>query len=322
VRESVDHIKRLDYQDFEVFIVTDEKEDYDFGDSRIKILTSGNVGPGEKRNLAASKASGNVLAFLDDDSYPETDWLKNADKIFQDSKVYALGGPAVTPKEAGYLERMSGRVMGSFIVSGKTTFRYSPKEKRLVDDYPSVNLFVRKKDFDEVGGFPIEFWPGEDTKLCLDLVQKFNRNFPYDPSVVVYHHRRYLLKPLLKQISRYGQHRGQFARIFPATSRVPMYFAPSALVLALFFSPFFIILLPRLLGTYLLFVVIYLSLILIESIKVSHKEDRRVRAGFDFFVAVLATHVYYGLHFLIGLFRTPRLKLKRFDLKTGNYIEG
>jgi len=30
VKESISHIKDLDYQDYEVFVVTDEREDYDF----------------------------------------------------------------------------------------------------------------------------------------------------------------------------------------------------------------------------------------------------------------------------------------------------
>ena len=250
VKESVENIKKLKFSDFEVFIITDEKEDFEFNDSRFKILVSGNVGPGEKRNLAAQKSNGEILAFLDDDSYPSVDWLGNAESIFRDAGVYALGGPAVTPKDAGYLERISGLILESVLVSGGTTFRYIPKEKRIVDDYPSVNLFVRKEDFDSVGGFPIEFWPGEDTKLCLDLVKKHGKGFPYDPSVIVYHHRRGILGPHLKQISRYGMHRGQFVRIYPETSRIPMYFVPSIFVLGLLLGPFISFFIPILFSFY------------------------------------------------------------------------
>ncbi len=322
VKENIARIKKLDYPDFEVFIVTDEEEKYDFGGTRMKILVSGNVGPGEKRNLAASKATGEVLAFLDDDSYPEIDWLNNASKIFEDTDVYALGGPAVTPRGAGYLERMSGKVLESLLVSGGTTYRYIPKEKRLVEDYPSVNLFVRKKDFDEIGGFPIEFWPGEDTKLCLDLVKKFGRGFPYDPSIIVYHHRREILKPHLKQISRYGQHRGQFARIFPETSRLPMYFIPSLFVIGLFGGLPLSIIVPRLSNIYFPIVFLYLFLVFIEALRVCVKEENKLRAFDDFSKAVIATHIYYGVNFLIGILRRPKLKLKKFDKKTGNYVEG
>lgn len=321
VKESTDRIKKLDYQDFEVFIVTDEVVEYDFGEARIKVLVSGNVGPGEKRNLAAKQATGEVLAFLDDDSYPEVDWLTNSAKIFENPKVYALGGPATTPLDAGYSERMSGRVIESAFVGGNTTYRYIPKAKRMVDDYPSVNLFVRKDAFESVGGFTLDFWPGEDTKLCLDLVKKYNRKFLYDPSVLVYHHRRGLLLPHLKQISRYGQHRGQFAKIFPETSRIPTYFAPSFFVIGLVFGPLLCFLIPFLWLFYYWVIFVYLSILFIESAKVAMKE-KSIVAFFEFVVAMFMTHVVYGVNFLIGLIRKPKLKLKRFDKKTGNYVEG
>jgi glycosyltransferase involved in cell wall biosynthesis len=321
VKESISHIKELDYRDYEVFVVTDEKEDYDFSDPRIKVITSGNVGPGEKRNLAAKASKGDVLAFLDDDSYPEKNWLSKAAKIFEDSDVYALGGPAATPKDAEYLERMTGYLFESFIVSGGTTYRYRPEGKRFVDDYPSVNLFVKKLAFEEVGGFPIEFWPGEDTKLCLDLVKKFGRKFPYDPEVLVYHHRRNIFKPYLKQISRYGRHRGQFVRIFPQTSRIPMYFVPSAfvvwffggLILSLFWKIFFLF--------YLLSLLIYLIVVSFVSFGVLKKE-KSARAAFDFVKGVFLTHMYYGVNFLIGIMKRPDLELRGYDKKTGNYIGG
>jgi len=321
VKEIIFHVKNLNYSNFEVFIITDVKEEFDFGDSRFKLLLADQFSPGGKRNQGARNATGGILAFLDDDSYPEKDWLTNAATIFADASIYALGGPAATPLDAGYSERMSGRVVESAFVSGNTTYRYIPKPKRMVDDYPSVNLFIRKDSFMSVGGFTTEFWPGEDTKLCLDLVKKYGRKFWYDPSVLVYHHRRGLLLPHLKQISRYGQHRGQFAKIFPETSRVPGYFAPSAFVLGIVLGPFFCFLIPPLWNIYYWVIIVYLSVLFFESAKVAFKE-KNIIAFFEFEVAVFVTHVVYGINFLIGLLRKPKLKLKRFDEQTGNYVEG
>lgn len=324
VKESIARIKKLDYSEFEVFIVTDEDEssDYDFGGRRIKLISSGKVGPGEKRNLAAKEATGDILAFLDDDSYPEYNWLTNAEKVFEDPDIYALGGPAVTPRGAEYAERMTGYLFESWVVSGFTTYRYRPEKNRLVNDYPSVNLFVRKKSFDEVGGFPIEFWPGEDTKLCLDLVKKYGKGFPYDSGVLVYHHRRDIFKPYLKQISRYGQHRGQFARIFPQTSRIPMYFAPSAFVLFLVVgivsSFFWYTAFP----IFLFSLSLYFGALYISSFKYVEKEENPQSTRFDYMKGVFLTHVYYGYNFLVGIIKKPRLELKKYSSETGNYTEG
>jgi len=257
VKESIEKLKNLDYENFEVFIVTDGKDSYDPGWEKVKVLISGDVGPGKKRNMGAEKATGEILAFLDDDSYPRSDWLKKAAEIFKDTEVYALGGPAVTPEDAGYLERMSGWLFSSVVISGAMVYRYIPTLRGMVDDYPSVNLFVRKSAFDDISGFTTEFWPGEDTKLCLDLVKKFERKFPYDPDVVVYHHRRDIFKPYLKQVSRYGRYRGQFARVFPQTSRIPMYFMPSLFVLGLTFGLGLIFLLPFLTPVYIFCILVY-----------------------------------------------------------------
>jgi cellulose synthase/poly-beta-1,6-N-acetylglucosamine synthase-like glycosyltransferase len=324
VKESITRIKKLDYPEFEVFIVTDEDEskDYDFGGTRIKLISSGKAGPGEKRNLAAKQATGDILAFLDDDSYPDYGWLTNAAKIFEDPVVFALGGPAITPKGAGYEERMTGYLFESFPVSGWTTYRYKLEEARMVNDYPSVNLFVRKSSFDEVGGFPIEFWPGEDTKLCLDLVVKHGRKFPYDPDVLVYHHRRDIFKPYLKQISRYGKHRGQFARIFPETSRIPMYFAPSLFVIGLVGGFVLSIFWSYLSLYYTLAILLYFGILYFSSNKFSRNEEDPPKARFDFIKGVFLTHIYYGVNFLIGIMRKPKLKLKKYDESTGNFVEG
>lgn len=93
IRENIAHLKQLEFGDFEAIIITDAKEQYDFGDNRFFLLDSGNVGPGEKRNIGAKHATGEILTFLDDDAYPSPTWLTEASTIFADPKVYALGGP-------------------------------------------------------------------------------------------------------------------------------------------------------------------------------------------------------------------------------------
>lgn len=322
VKESVPHILNLSYQNFEVLIVTDYPEKNIFRDKRVRIISSDkDPTPGQKRNLGAKKAKGGVLVFMDDDASPEDDWLNRAYEIFKDNKVYALGGPAATPKNAGLLERLGGRVFESWLASGGTVYRYRPGQARIVNDYPSVNLFVRKKSFDKVGGFTTEFWPGEDTKLCLDLLHLYNRGFPYDPSPIVYHHRRELLLPHLKQVSRFGRHRGQFAKIFPETSRVPSYFVPLFFIAGLFLGPLASVIVPQFWIVYFAVLAIYLLLLFIESINVFLTE-LSLKAAIYFMVGIFWTHVVYGVNFLIGLMKKPKFVAKRVDFKTGKYLEG
>ena len=322
VKESIPHILNLSYQNFEVLIITDLPEKNIFKDKRVRIIDSKkDPTPGPKRNLGARKAKGSVLVFMDDDAFPEDDWLDRAYEIFKDKKVYALGGPAVTPRDASLLERLGGRVFESWLASGGTSYRYAPGRARIIKDYPSVNLFVRKKDFNKVGGFTTEFWPGEDTKLCLDLVHLYGRGFPYDPSPIVYHHRRQLLLPHLKQVSRYGRHRGQFAKIFPETSRVPSYFVPLFFVAGLFIGPLAAVFIPQLWVVYFVVLAVYLLLLLIESVNVFITE-LSLKAAIYFMVGIFWTHVVYGVNFLIGLVKKPKFVPKKVDFKTGKYLEG
>jgi hypothetical protein len=117
---------------------------------------------------------------------------------------------------------------------GGAACRYRPVgAARCVDDWPSVNLLVRKSDFLAAGGFNCRYYPGEDTKLCLDLTQRLGKRIVYDPAVVVYHHRRPLFWGHFRQIGQYAVHRGYFVKAFPATSRRPCYFLPTLLVVAL-----------------------------------------------------------------------------------------
>ena len=68
VRETVPYILSLDFADWELFIVTNENQKTEWpNESRIKMLSSGRVGPAEKRDIAAAVATGQYIVFLDDD---------------------------------------------------------------------------------------------------------------------------------------------------------------------------------------------------------------------------------------------------------------
>jgi len=321
VRESSRYLKKLKYENFEVIIVTDEPEENIFEDERFKIIASKTPGPGEKRNIGAQTASGDILAFLDDDAFPGQDWLDTAKAAFARSGVYALGGPAVTPPNVSLYERMSGRILESWLCSGPTGYRYFPDRKRYVDDYPSVNFLIRRDNFFAVGGFPIDFWPGEDTKLCLDLVEKYQQKIFYDPNLIVFHHRRKIFIEHLKQVSRYGRHRGQFARIYPKTSRLPGYFVPSLFVLGLILGPLAIKLQPILSPVYFGFLGVYLAALFLESVRVVALE-KNLLSGVLFVVGAFETHIIYGINFISGFLKRPKLIHRKFDEQTGKYIGG
>ena len=340
LRETVKHLKEQSFKNFEIIVLTDGKEKL----PGIKMIPSGEVGPAHKRNLGARKAKGEILAFLDDDSYPDKNWLKNAVAIFKTEvaqtpqafqasersersssrqSIAAVCGPCLTPPKDNIYQKASGWVWASWLGSGGAgAYRNRIAPRREVDDFPSVNLLVRKKDFEKVGGFDVDHWPGEDTKLCMDLVYKLKKKIIYDPSVIVYHHRRSVFRPHLKQISRYALRRGFFAKKFPKTSFRIGYLIPFLFAYGLIFGGLFSIVFPSFRPLYYILYTTYFILLLASGLEVLCKEKNFYLALLTT-VAIFATHLWYGLLFPFGYFKSDLgVVLKKVDKKKKIYAEG
>jgi GT2 family glycosyltransferase len=225
--------------------------------------------------------------------------LDIANKYFADETVVALGGPAITPPTDSFWQRVSGAVFLSKF-SGGAPERYVPVgEVRPTNDWPSVNLLVRRKPFLDIGGFNSPYWPGEDTKLCLDLIQKTGKKILYVPQMKVWHHRRAGLFAHLKQVGGYGLHRGYFAKHYPETSRKLLYFVPSALVFFALCSSFTPVFWP---GTTWLFLTgwtVYGLALLKAWLDILKNE--KVAVALAAMVYTVATHLWYGMRFIQGL---------------------
>lgn len=303
VSETIPKIIAQNYQNFEIIVLPDKSNTQKLPKTRI-ISTFPVTGPAQKRDIGAQKSKGEILAFLDDDAYPSRDWLKNALKYFQKSggRIAAVCGPGVTPFDDNLWQKASGWIWSTWLgAGGAGVYRCIPQKKREVDDFPTFNLLIRKDDFLKVGGFDSHFWPGEDTKICLDLVQKLGKKIVYDPKILVYHHRRPLFGPHLKQVGNYGLHRGHFARILPETSARIGYLIPVLFTLGLIFGFLFSLFHPVFLVIYLVIVSFYLLLLSKEGILIFAKE-KNVKLSFLVMLGIFLTHFWYGLRFIQGYF--------------------
>jgi len=159
----------------------------------------------------------------------------------------------------------------------------------------------------KLGGFDTEYWPGEDTKLCLEITKKLNMKILYIPDVLVYHHRRELFRSHLKQIWSYAVHRGFFAKKFPETSLKLSYFLPSILVASLAIGiPLsiidIVIGIPFTIGNYDLSTLFsfpisaYILISLIPAVK-----TKSLRMAIFVILGIIFTHIFYGIGFLRGL---------------------
>ncbi len=301
VLETVEHLQNLDGDNWEAFVVTNEMQLAPWDDSRISIIESGRVGPADKRDLAATVATGEILVFLDDDSYPERNYLGVLRRCFADGHQ-VVGGPAITPATDSYWQQVSGAMYLSRLTGGSPE-RYSAREPaRYVDDWPSVNLATRSSAFEFVGGFDCRFWPGEDTLLCDKFASRGLRIW-YEPNLVVWHHRRGSLLSHLKQAGSYGLHRGFFARKFGHSSRKVGYFAPSALVVLILAAAAMPPGVPFNLA--LAGILLYVFAQLVGAVQVASQVGPRVAIGS--LVYGTLSHLWYGVRFIQGFLITRNL---------------
>jgi cellulose synthase/poly-beta-1,6-N-acetylglucosamine synthase-like glycosyltransferase len=292
--ECVNCCKKLDYDNYEILLLPDYASENING---VKIVPTGFVTPGRKRNIGIANAEGEFCAFIDSDAYPSRDWLRNAMKYFDGPMVAGVGGPGLTPEQDSLMQRGSGHVLSSFMVGGISS-RYRAERVFESDDIHSCNFVARKSVLEEVGGWNEKYWPGEDTLICL-AIKKLGKKLVEASDVVVYHHRRPLFKKHLKQVSRFGLHRGFFAKRFQGNSFKLTYFVPSLLVLSLFVGVFASLINSFLMNVMLLAVAMYLIL---GSIATS-LEVKEAKLVLPVWLGIIATHVVYGVSFLVGLMR-------------------
>ncbi len=292
--ESINGCKQLDYPNLEIIVLPDNvsgKID------NVKIICTGPVSPGIKRNIGVKSSQGQFCAFIDNDAYPRRDWLINALKFFEDPIVAGVGGPGLTPPEDGLFQKAGGYVLSSFMM-GNLSSRYKTKSSFESTDIHSCNFIARKSTVEEAGGWDEKYWPGEDTLMCL-AIKKIGKKLIESSNIVVYHHRRSLFKSHLKQVSRFGQHRGLFVKKFPENSVKLTYFFPALLVIAFivgvafsfFFGFFYYILL---LGTITYILASFAAAIL---------QVKDAKLAFIVWAGIIVTHLVYGSYFISGLLK-------------------
>jgi len=291
-RECIEYCRRLDYPNFEIILLPDYSTEAIDG---VIIIATEPVPPGVKRNIGVKNSTGEFCAFIDNDAYPRSDWLTNAVKCFENPQVGGVGGPGLTPNEDCSMQKAGGYVLSSFMV-GSLSSRYKTKGCFESDDIHSCNFIARKAVVEEAGGWNEKYWPGEDTLMCL-AIKRLGKKLVESSDVVVYHHRRPLFSPHLKQVSRFGEHRGFFVKKFPENSVKLTYFFPSLLVFSLIVG-----IVISLFFSFFAYVVLFgVVAYLVSSLIASALQVRNVKLLLSVWLGIIVTHIVYGSFFLSGL---------------------
>jgi glycosyltransferase involved in cell wall biosynthesis len=198
-------------------------------DNRLTNVVEANRNPATRRNRAVSTASGEILAFMDDDAVADRRWIATAGAYFDaHPDVLALGGPDPAPPASPPDELISDTLLRTpWIGSGIAC--HEDRRGIFAITHPSdialVNLFVRRAaftGFDESVGYI-----GEDTRLIAELMQR--GTVMYHGGVRVFHRRRAFPGPYLRQRWRYRVKTGQMLRrhdpAYTANRTIRLFFA-------------------------------------------------------------------------------------------------
>lgn len=326
LHENLPSFNEQRYKNFEVIILPNEMSEHDQTLLKkyrfLRIIPTKKIHrPALKRDIGAKHAKGDILAFIDDDAFAKKKWLKNAVEVFDKKQVGAVCGPGILPKNAQFWEQVFDEVLKTSVGSGGFAYRFVRRPARYVDDYPSMNFLIKKKLFKKLGGFNSDYWPGEDSKLCEDLVYKLGEKIYYDPSVTIYHHRRNNLIGYLKQHGNYGFHRGAFFAHGDRNSRRLTYVIPTVFVGYLFllalltiFNLKFLILNKFLIfnfsriagsssaGKFLIIPLILYIIILLYTGMTALRNTKSLKIAIFSAIVLFLTHVIYGVQFIKGFF--------------------
>ncbi|OGH42852.1 MAG: hypothetical protein A3B53_02285 [Candidatus Levybacteria bacterium RIFCSPLOWO2_01_FULL_42_15] len=290
---------KLKYQHYEILVVTDKPIVPVITGKKVRCLVMNINHPTtgtEKRDFALPFVKGEICAFIDDDAYPDSNWLTNAIPWFKYERIVAVGGPGVTPLEDSFWQKIGGYAIESYFCSGNIQYRFYPTFERFSKDQPGYNLLVRTSVLKKVKGWGTTFYGGEDTVLCIKLL-KFGKIL-HDPNIIVYHHRRTFPFGHLKQIGSVGLHRGYFFKKYPQTSRGTFYLLPTILTLGFISGIVLVVRFPQLFA--LPFVLVFLFFLLLGTISVyRHKVD--ITSSLIASIAIMMTHMSYGVFFVKGL---------------------
>jgi len=270
-------------------------------DKRIQVIPTGKVTPLSKRFSGSLASRGELLAFLDSDALPTPDWLRNAVVHFKDSEVAAVAGPSLTPSTDSLLEKLGGLILSSPFASGTESIRYkSHANQRLVNETPTCNLIIKKSIFLSLKDLIPNIWPGEEITLCGVLTKDFKKKILYDPSVVVYHHRRPLFMPYIKQIWNYGAVKGSLLRTNRKYVR-PIFMMPSILMIGIALG-FPLAFMNSLFGIIYFVALSSYAVLALLSGAVTCLKNKTLKLTPLFSFGLVVTHLCYGAAFLKGFF--------------------
>ncbi len=198
LRECLAALREQSHASYEVLVIDDGSTDatpdiarsFDF----VRYHSQEPAGLSAARNLGMRLATGEIIAYTDDDCIPDEDWLHHLALAYDDPQWVAVGGPNIPPPPRSFTEVIVAAAPGApaHVLLNDTE----------AEHLPGCNLSIRKAALEAIGGFREEFTTaGDDVDVCWRLQGKLR----FAPAAVVWHHRRFTVSAYLRQQRGYGR---------------------------------------------------------------------------------------------------------------------
>jgi succinoglycan biosynthesis protein ExoA len=164
---------------------------------QLKVYVDPGVNIARGRNLAISRARGDIIAVTDGGCRPEPDWLREFLVPFEnDPDVGAVAGHVI-PRGEGRFEYYCGLL----------TIANPDNESQQGRFYGRSSAFLRRL-WEQVGGYPEWLYTAEDTLFSI-RARKLGFKIVYAPASKVYWRPRPTLRKMAKMFYLYGRGNGR-----------------------------------------------------------------------------------------------------------------
>jgi len=203
-------IQRLDYPAIEVIIVDDGSTDDTARFARqfpFKVISISHLGLSTARNVGLQNASGEIVAYIDDDAWPDPNWLTYLALTFRDEACAGAGGPNIRPPGESMVSDCAADSPGGPIHVMLTDVE--------AEHLPGCNMAFRREALVAVGGFnPVFHTAGDDVDLCWRM-QSAGLKLVFSPAAVVWHRAPQSVVAYWNQQFGYGKAEAILERKWP-----------------------------------------------------------------------------------------------------------
>ncbi|MEW5849183.1 MAG: glycosyltransferase [Myxococcota bacterium] len=200
IRNCLEGLAQLQYPDYEVIVVDDGSTDDTAAIAsgfNVRLIRTENRGLSNARNTGLEAATGEIVAYTDDDARPDPHWLMYLAATFQKTSHVGVGGPNIAPPGDGPIADCVANAPGGPVHVLLTD--------ELAEHIPGCNMAFRRDALLAVGGFDPRYRAaGDDVDICWRL-QERGWTLGFHAAAMVWHKRRNSLRAYWTQQQGYGK---------------------------------------------------------------------------------------------------------------------